>query len=98
MNTRFWEDLWVGDSPLSRKFPRLYNLVCKPGITVAKVFAEGWGGVRFRRTLVGEMADLWLEVQLMCGDIVLTDNRDRDKCRWMLKKSGFFLLSLCITQ
>lgn len=25
--TCFWEDLWVGDEPLMKKFPALYNLV-----------------------------------------------------------------------
>jgi hypothetical protein len=26
MNTRFWKDVWIGDSPLCIKFPRLYSI------------------------------------------------------------------------
>ena len=88
LNTRFWEDLWIGNSPFSIRFARLYNLACKPGITVAKVFSDGWGGVRFRRTLSGETDEMWKEIQLTCRDVSLSDNRD--KCSWLLSSSGKF--------
>jgi hypothetical protein len=26
MSTRFWRDVWLGDSPLCLKFPRLFSL------------------------------------------------------------------------
>jgi hypothetical protein len=26
LNTRLWEDLWVGEAPFNIKFARLYNL------------------------------------------------------------------------
>ena len=55
-NARFWEDPWIGNVPLSVKFSRLYNLQFSSGITLAKVFTDGWNCIRFRRTLVGEIA------------------------------------------
>jgi hypothetical protein len=35
--TRFGEDLWVGNEPLMKKFPSLYNITRKKNITVAQV-------------------------------------------------------------
>jgi hypothetical protein len=27
MNTRFWEDVWLGEKPLAEQYPSLYNIV-----------------------------------------------------------------------
>jgi hypothetical protein len=32
--TRFWEDLWIGEEPLMKRFPSLYNIVRKKNATV----------------------------------------------------------------
>lgn len=88
LNTRFWEDLLVGEAPFNIKFARLYNLTFSTGIRVAEVFEEGWNCVRFRRTLQGETANMWMELQNLCGEVVLTEQRD--KCKWLLEKSGQF--------
>lgn len=41
--TRFWEDMWIGDTPLAHQFPILYNFTFSQNTTVAKVFNEGVG-------------------------------------------------------
>lgn len=56
--------------------------------TVAKVFEEGWGCIRFRRVLFGETAKLWAELKTCCANVMLS--KDRDSCRWLLTKNGFF--------
>lgn len=84
--TNFWEDLWIGDVPI--KFPRLYNLTFNHKISVARVFDKGWGCIRFRRTLWGETAVMWEQLQNLCADVVLTD--DEDSLSWTLTKSGIF--------
>jgi hypothetical protein len=52
--TLFWTDSWVNDSPLASQFPRLFHITFQKGITLFKVKDEGWGSIRFRRTLYGE--------------------------------------------
>ena len=36
---RFWEDTWVGEVSFKVKYPSLFNIVCDPHATVAKVLA-----------------------------------------------------------
>jgi hypothetical protein len=52
--TRFWEDLWVGQEPLMKRFPSLYSLVRKKNVSVAQVLSTTPLNVSFRRALVGE--------------------------------------------
>jgi hypothetical protein len=77
--------LWVGEAPFSVKFARLYKLTFSVGIWVATVFEEGWSCVRFRRSLQGDTANLWRNLQALCSGDVLNDHRD--KCNWLLENS-----------
>ena len=52
------------------------------------MFEEGWSCVRFRRTLQGETAALWNELQQLCVGVRLTEERGR--CKWLLENSGNF--------
>ena len=36
---RFWEDAWLGNSPLRVQYPQLYNIVRKKQATVAEVLS-----------------------------------------------------------
>ncbi|GJZ33112.1 RNA-directed DNA polymerase, eukaryota, reverse transcriptase zinc-binding domain protein [Tanacetum coccineum] len=48
-NTSFWDDVWIGDTPLKSKFSRLYALEDSKRISVAsKMAQENWSG-SFRR-------------------------------------------------
>ena len=69
-------------------FSRLYALTFSNNISVAMVFGEGWGCMRFRRTLWGVRADLWKQIQNVCVDVRLTT--EEDSLVWMLSKSGIF--------
>jgi hypothetical protein len=40
MNTRFWEDLWLGSTPLSSQYPTLYNIIRYKHVRVADVLAH----------------------------------------------------------
>jgi hypothetical protein len=51
--TRFWEDLWIGNEPLMKKYPALYNIVRKKNATVAQALSTTPLNVSFRRDLVG---------------------------------------------
>ena len=38
--TRFWEDAWLGDTPLSSQYPSLFNIVRHKNVLVADVLAN----------------------------------------------------------
>jgi hypothetical protein len=37
MDTRFWEDPWLGDKPLAQQYPSLYNIMQQKQVSVANV-------------------------------------------------------------
>lgn len=37
MNTRFWEDKWLGNFTLQHWYPSLYNIAWRKGVSVAMV-------------------------------------------------------------
>jgi hypothetical protein len=55
--TRFWEDLWLGDEPLMKKYASLYNITRKKNVTVAQVLITGKLNISFRGAVVE-----WLEL------------------------------------
>ena len=56
---RFWEDWWIGNAPLNKNYPRLYDLCFDKNKTVKQVFNKGLENVQFRRTLLGDARELW---------------------------------------
>jgi hypothetical protein len=34
LKTRFWEDTWLGDTPLVKLYPSLYNIVRRKNVLV----------------------------------------------------------------
>jgi hypothetical protein len=78
--TRFWEDLWIGNEPLMKRFPTLYNIVRKKNASVAQVLSTSPLNVSFRRALVGENWDKWL--QLVGSILHVQCNQNRDSFIW----------------
>jgi hypothetical protein len=39
-SVKFWEDIWLGDRPLSMQYPSLLNIVRHKNISVASVLAK----------------------------------------------------------
>ena len=52
--TRFWEDTWLGETPLVLQYPTLYNIAQRKGDYVAIVLQASLLNIQFRRSLVGE--------------------------------------------
>jgi hypothetical protein len=88
MNTRFWEDHWINDQPLSLVFPRLFSISLNHEITVSKAFAMGIRNLKFRRVIVGQKREQWIQMCVVCD--VVTLSNDPDKLWWKLSKSGAF--------
>ena len=61
MNTRFWEDTWLGDTPLAQEYPMLYNVVHRKQVSVANVLSSSPLNITFRRSLTGNSWGKWLE-------------------------------------
>jgi len=59
LNTRFWEDKWLGNFKLQQRFPSLYRIVRRKEVSVASVFSSIPLNISFRRGLVGNNLDAW---------------------------------------
>jgi hypothetical protein len=95
VNTLFWFDHWVGDSPLRIKFPRLFDLAVNKECLVAKMEREGWeeGGRAWlwrRRSLAWE-EDSVRECIVLFNNVVLQVTVS-DTWRWTLDTiHGYFV-------
>jgi hypothetical protein len=50
-DTRFWEDIWLGNKSLAHQYPSLYNIVQRKGVSVAIVLNQNPLNITVRRTL-----------------------------------------------
>ena len=88
MTTRFWEDTWLGETPLALQYPSLYNIVqCKEDY-VATVLNSVPLNIQFRRSLVGERWNAWLHLVRRLMDVQLSDQADT--ISWKLTTNGVF--------
>jgi hypothetical protein len=52
-STRFWEDTWLGDAPLTSQYPDSYSIVHRKQVLVANVMFQYPLNITFRRALTG---------------------------------------------
>jgi hypothetical protein len=50
-SVRFWEDVWLGDTPLSHQYPALYNIIQHKNVLVSTVLETQPINLTFRRGL-----------------------------------------------
>jgi hypothetical protein len=74
--TRFWEDRWIENEPLMVKYPSLYNIVRKKHALVAQMLSTTPLNVSFRRALVGENWDQWINLVESILTVNLTEHKD----------------------
>jgi len=86
--TRFWEDVWLGHTPLKLQYPHLYNITYRKNKTVAEVVGFEPPNVDFRRSLHGFRAQEWQELTTKLTEIHL--NEQPDVFIWLPLKSGLF--------
>ncbi|GJZ55126.1 RNA-directed DNA polymerase, eukaryota [Tanacetum coccineum] len=88
MQTRFWEDLWLGEVPFNELFPRLYALENNKECSVA-VKMQGEIDSSFRRHVRGGVETQQLEnIQDLVRSKVLSNVDDR--WAWDLNGGGDF--------
>jgi hypothetical protein len=58
-NISFWNDLWIGEEPLSVRFPSLFLKSLETYLTLAKAYSEEGWWIPFRRNLDQEDVQSW---------------------------------------
>jgi hypothetical protein len=75
-SVRFWEDVWMGDTPLSHQYPSLYNIVQHKNVLVSTVLATDPINISFRRGLNNNKWVQWLHLCQRLTTINLTSEPD----------------------
>jgi hypothetical protein len=88
LNTRFWEDIWLGQRSLANEYPSLYNIVHHKNVTVANVLSSTPINISFRRTLDDTKWERWTNLLHRLISIQLSDSEDTFK--WGLTASHRF--------
>jgi hypothetical protein len=86
MDTRFWEDILLGNKSLAHQYPSLCNIVQRQQVSVANVFSQNPLNISFRRSLNGNRWSLWLQLVQRLMHVQL--NNENDKFVWGLTTSG----------
>ena len=87
-NTRFWEDTWLGDTPLAFQYPSLYRIVQRRDALVATIMQSIPLNIQFRRALVGDRWEAWLHLVSRLMEVQLS--HQPDQLCWKLTSSGEF--------
>ena len=87
-STRFWEDMWLGGTPLATQYPSLYNFVQHKEAYVAAVLQSNPINIQFRRSLVGDRWEAWLHLVRRLMDVNLSD--ESDSIHWKLTTNDIF--------
>jgi hypothetical protein len=88
LTTRFWEDCWLGDTPLAIQYPLLYNIVHYKNVSVAHVLGQSPINIGFRRGLSGNKWTAWLHLCQRLLPIKLS--MEPDHFVWKLTTNGSF--------
>ena len=75
-STRFWEDTWLGDSPLAIQYPSLYRIAQRREVFVATVFQSIPLNIQFRRSLAGNRWEEWLHLVRRLMEVQLSHQPD----------------------
>ncbi|GJV55468.1 RNA-directed DNA polymerase, eukaryota [Tanacetum coccineum] len=109
-STRFWRDVWLGDIPLERKFPRLFCLEANKDCLVRDKWKNGWvwcwtrnfnGGVTGSNIFMIRDTRIYIDSTRWCRFILRKVNIlvwraliDLTPTRWNLSRKGIEVPSL----
>ena len=86
--TRSWEDTWMDQRPFKDQYPRIYNIARRPHASLASVLSSEPLNISFRRALVDEKLQEWLDLVAKITNFNLVEGRDH--FRWNLHNDGIF--------
>ncbi|GJY70812.1 RNA-directed DNA polymerase, eukaryota [Tanacetum coccineum] len=78
--TRFWKDVWMGDTPLQHQFPRLFRLEVNQDCMVRDKWNDGWNWIWSRLISGGTTSIQLSNLSTLLNSIILTEARDE----WMM--------------
>jgi hypothetical protein len=92
LHTCFWSDVWVGETPLKDRFPRLFSISTQKEVSVAGVRkningTSSWDLNWRRRFFVWEH-DLYNELLDLINPVTLVE--DSDSWGWVPEGEGFY--------
>ena len=87
-DTRFWEDTWLGETPLALQYPTLYRIVHRRDALVATIMQGTPLNIQLRRVLVGNRWEAWLHLVRRLMEVQL--HHQPDQLCWKLTRSGQF--------
>jgi hypothetical protein len=90
----FWEDTWLGSSPLAQQYPSLYNIVQRKQVSITTILSQTPINIGFRQALLGMRANRWIHLCTLLMDVQLTTQPDVFK--WGLKNLVCSRSSPCI--
>lgn len=76
MQTKFWEDILLGDSPLKGQYLLLYNVVRRKDYTVANILRSDPLHISFRRPIIGPKLRNWNELIQRIATLQLSSQKD----------------------
>lgn len=91
--TLFWQDLWLGQSPLKNQFPRLFSIAADPKATIASL--GSWHGpvwiwnFNWIRPFRPRDENEWSSLQGLMKNIFLSSS-STDSFAWTPHKAGLF--------
>ncbi|KAL4590001.1 hypothetical protein LXL04_002918 [Taraxacum kok-saghyz] len=91
VNTRFWKEIWLGNSMLQTAFPHLYALEEDKDVSVAAKFSQPWNASFRRPMLGGAEAAQGQELSVLLHTVHL--NQLPDKWVWDLSSDGQFTVA-----
>jgi hypothetical protein len=74
---RFWEDVWLGNTPFASQYPSLYNIVQPKNVLVATVMAQTPLNISFRRTFNEYKWNQWVHLCQRLMTVRLSTSPDR---------------------
>ncbi|MCH82363.1 LINE-1 reverse transcriptase like [Trifolium medium] len=93
MQIRFWIDLWLGDTPLCAKFPRLFSISLQKHACVREMIVETeadpcFWNFQWRRTLFQWEEETVSQLMVLLDRVTLSN--EADLWRWLLDPEGCF--------
>ncbi|GKA06528.1 RNA-directed DNA polymerase, eukaryota [Tanacetum coccineum] len=91
LNTRFWEEVWIGDQKLCNLFPRIFALENDKTCTVAVKLLDGIERSLRRHVRGGVESQQLIQIHELISTSFLSNTEDR--WVWSLNGSGLFRVS-----
>ncbi|WVZ54481.1 hypothetical protein U9M48_005268, partial [Paspalum notatum var. saurae] len=88
LQTKFWEDKWLGNYTLKEQYLSLFTIVRKKQSSVAHVLSTNPLNISFRRVLVGDKLIKWNELVARITHVQLVGHHD--KAVWSITEHGQF--------